>query len=67
MNNTVGDKTAALSSYSNGLNSTIITAMNLAAANSGTTISAALDVLVVVVKQLAAIRTALVAAKIPNV
>lgn len=66
-NNTAGDKTAALSYYSNGLNSTIITAMNLAAANSGTAISAALDVLVVVVKQLAAVRTALVVAKIPNV
>jgi hypothetical protein len=66
-NNTVGDKTAALSSYSNGLNSTIIAALNLAAANSGTALGAALDVLVTVVKQLAAIRAVLVAAKLPNV
>lgn len=65
-NNTSGDKTAALSSYSNGLNSTIIAALNLAAANSGTALGAALDVLVVVVKKLAALETTLVASKIPN-
>lgn len=66
-NSTVGDKTAALSSYSNGINSTIITALNLAAANSGTAIGALGDIVVTLVKQVAAIRTALVAAKIPNV
>lgn len=65
-NNTEGDKTAALSSYSNGLNSTIITALNLAAANSGTVLGAALDVLVIVVKKLAALETALAAGKLPN-
>jgi hypothetical protein len=67
VNNTVGDKTAALSSYSNGLNSTMIAALNVASTGTGTAISAAFDVLVVVVKQLAAVRTALVAQKIPNV
>lgn len=65
-NNTAGDKTAALSSYTNGLNSTIITALNLAAANSGTVLGAALDVLVIVVKKLAALETVLVASKLPN-
>lgn len=65
-NSTAGDKTASLSSYSNGLNSTIIAALNLAAANSGTALGAALDVLVVVVKKLAALETAFVASKIPN-
>lgn len=65
-NNTDGDKTAALSSYTNGLNATIITALNLAAANSGTALGAALDVLVIVVKKLAALETALVAGKLPN-
>lgn len=66
-NSTVGDKTASLSSYSNGINSTIITALNLAAANSGTAIGALGDIVVTLVKQVAAIRIALVAAKLPNV
>jgi hypothetical protein len=66
-NSTAGDKTAALSSYSNGINSTIITALNLAAANSGTAIGALGDIVVVLVKQVAALRTALVASKLPNV
>lgn len=66
-NSTVGDKTAALSSYSNGINSTIITALNLAAANSGTAIGALGDIVVTLVKQVAAIRTALVATKLMNV
>jgi hypothetical protein len=66
-NSTVGDKTASLSSYSNGINATIITALNLAAANSGTAIGALGDIVVVLVKQVAALRTALVANKLPNI
>lgn len=66
-NSTVGDKTASLASYSNGLNGTMITALNLVSGGTGTAISAAFDVLVNVVKQLAATRTALIAAKLPNV
>lgn len=66
-NSTVGDKTASLASYSNGLNGTMVTALNVVSGGTGTAISAAFDVLVNVVKQLAATRTALVAAKLPNV
>lgn len=66
-NGTDGDKTAALSAYSNGINGTIVTALNLAAANSGTAISALADVVVNLVKQVAALRTVLIAAKLPNV
>jgi hypothetical protein len=65
-NNTVGDKTAALSSYSNGLNATMITALNVVSGGTGTAIGAAFDVLVIVVKKLAAIETALSAGKLPN-
>lgn len=65
-NNTTGDKTAALSSYSNGVNSTMIAALNVVSSGTGTAIGAAFDVLVVVVKKLAALETALVAAKLPN-
>lgn len=65
-NSTEGDKSAVLASYSNGLNSTIISALNLAAANSGTVLSLALDVIVLLVKKVAAMETALVAGKLPN-
>lgn len=65
-NNTAGDKTAALSSYSNGINGTMVTALNLVSSGTGTALSAGMDVLVIVVKKLAAIETALVAAKLPN-
>lgn len=65
-NNTAGDKTAALSSYSNGLNGTMVTALNVVSGGTGTALSAAMDVLVIVVKKLAALETALVAAKLPN-
>lgn len=65
-NSTVGDKTATLASYSNGLNGTMVTALNVVSGGTGTAISAAFDVLVNVVKQLAATRTVLVAAKLPN-
>lgn len=66
-NSTVGDKAAALASYSNGVNGTMVAALNVVSGGTGTAISAGFDVLVNVVKQLAAIRTALVAAKLPNV
>lgn len=65
-NNTVGDKTAALSSYSNGLNGTMITALNLVSANTGTVLSAATDIIVLLVKKVAALETALVSNKTPN-
>lgn len=65
-NGTAGDKTAALSAYSNGINGTIVTALNLAAANSGTVISALADVVVILVKQVAALRTILISGKLPN-
>lgn len=65
-NNTAGDKTAALSSYSNGVNSTMITALNVVSGGTGTAIGAAFDVLVIVVKKLAALETVLAAGKLPS-
>lgn len=65
-NNTAGDKTAVLSSYSNGLNGTMIAALNVVSTGTGTALSAAMDVLVIVVKKLAALETVLVAAKLPS-
>lgn len=65
-NGTSGDKTIALASYSNGLNSTMISALNVVSGGTGTALSAGFDMLVNVVKQLAAIKTVLVASKLPN-
>lgn len=66
-NNTAGDKTAALSSYSNGLNGTMVTALNVVSGGTGTVLSAAMDVIVILVKKVAALETALAANKLPNV
>lgn len=65
-NNTAGDKTAALSSYSNGVNSTMISALNVVSSGTGTAIGAAFDILVIVVKKLAALETALAVKTLPN-
>lgn len=65
-NNTAGDKTAALSSYSNGLNGTMVAALNVVSGGTGTALSAAMDVIVILVKKLAALETALAANKLPN-
>lgn len=65
-NNTAGDKTAQLSSYSNGLNGTMVTALNVVSSGTGTALSAAMDVIVVLVKKLAALESALAANKLPN-
>lgn len=65
-NNTAGDKTAQLSSYANGLNGTMVTALNVVSANTGTVLSAAIDIIVLLVKKVAALETALAANKLPN-
>lgn len=65
-NNTAGDKTAALSSYTNGLNGTMVTALNVVSGGTGTALSFALDVIVILVKKVAALETVLAASKLPN-
>lgn len=65
-NSTAGDKTAILSSYSNGLSGTMVTALNLVSANTGTALSAAMNIVVLLVKKVAALETALAANKLPN-
>lgn len=65
-NSTSGDKTAVLSSYSNGLNGTMVTALNVVSANTGTALSAAMDIIVLLVKKVAAMETALAAGKLPD-
>lgn len=65
-NSTVGDKTAALTGYTNGLDGTMVAALNLVSANTGTALSTALDVIILLVKKVAALQTCLVANKVPN-
>lgn len=65
-NSTVGDKTAILASYTNGLNGTMVTALNVVSAGTGTALSSALDTIALLVKKTAALETALVANKVPN-
>lgn len=65
-NNTVGDKSVALSSYSNGLNGTMVSALNVVSTGTGTALSAAMDIIVLLVKKVAALETALAAGKLPN-
>lgn len=65
-NSTAGDKTTALVTYSNGLSGTMVTALNVVSASTGTALSAAMDVIVNLVKKVAALETALASGKLPN-
>lgn len=65
-NSGVGDKTIALANYSNGLNGTMVSALNVVSSGTGTTLSAALDMIVNLTKKVQALETALVANKLPN-
>lgn len=65
-NNTAGDKTVALTSYSNGLSGTMVTALNVVSASTGTALSAAMDIIVILVQKVAALETTLAAGKLPN-
>lgn len=66
-NSTVGDKTAVLAAYTNGIDATMVTALNVVSAGAGTALSAALDTIALLVKKTAALETALAASKRPNV
>lgn len=65
-NSGVGDKTVALANYTNGLNGTMVSALNVVSAGTGTALSAAMDMIVNLNKKVQALETVLVATKIPN-
>lgn len=65
-NSTAGDKTAVLTAFTNTISGPMVTALNLTSAGLGTAISGMADMLVLVVKKLAAHETALVAFKLPS-
>lgn len=65
-NSTAGDKTAVVGAYTNGLNGTMTTALDVVSAGTGAALSAALDTVALLVKKTAALETALVAGTLPN-
>lgn len=65
-NSTAGDKTTQLAAYVNGVSGTMVTALNVVSAGTGTALSATADVVVLLVKKVAALETTLAAGKFPN-
>lgn len=65
-NSTAGDKTAVLTAFTNNISGAMVTALDLTSPGLGTALSGMADMLVLVVKKLAAHETALVAAKLPS-
>lgn len=65
-NSTAGDKTAILAAYSNGLNGTMVSALNVVSSGTGTALSSALDTIALLVKKIAALETTLAAGKLPS-
>lgn len=61
-----GDKTVALSNYANGLNGTMVSALNVVSSGTGTALSTAMDMIVNLTKKVQALETALAANKLPN-
>lgn len=61
-----GDKTVSLTNYSNGLNSTMVTALNVVSGGTGTALSAALDAIVLLNKKVQALESALASGNLPN-
>lgn len=65
-NTATGDKTAQLVTYANGLNGTMVSALNVVSAGTGTALSTALDTIVLLVKKVSALETTLASGKLPN-
>lgn len=65
-NSSVGDKTAVVTDYVNGIDGTMVTALNVVSTGLGTAISALADAVVLVRKKQQAIETALASGKLPN-
>jgi hypothetical protein len=65
-NTAAADKTAVLTTYANGVNGTMVSALNVVSAGTGTALSAGLDVVALLVKKVAALEATLAAGKFPN-
>lgn len=65
-NSTAGNKTAILAAYTNGLDGTMVAALNVVSSGVGTALNTGLASVALLVQKVAAIETALVASKLPN-
>lgn len=65
-NSGVGDKTVALANYSNGINGTMVSALNVVSSGTGTALSALADMVVNLTKKVQAMETAAAANKLAN-
>lgn len=65
-NSTAGNKTAILAAYTNGLDGTMVAALNVVSSGAGTALNTGLASVALLVQKVAAIETALVAGKLPN-
>lgn len=65
-NSTAGDKTAQLVAYTNSLNGTMVSALNVVSTGAGTALSSGLDSIALLVKKVAALETTLASGKLPN-
>jgi len=65
-NSSAGDKTAVVTDYVSTLDGTMVTALNVVSAGTGTALSSALDVVVLLRKKVQALEAALALNKLPN-
>lgn len=65
-NTATADKTAVLTTYANGLNGTMVSALNVVSSGTGTALSTALDNIALLVKKVSALETTLAAGKFPS-
>lgn len=65
-NASVGSKTTVVPNYTNGLNGTMVSALNVVSAGTGTALSSALDSVAALTSKVQALETALAAGKLPN-
>lgn len=61
-----GSKTTIIPNYTNGLNGTMVTALNTISAGTGSALSSALDSIAALTSKVQALETALSAGKLPN-
>lgn len=61
-----GSKTTVVPNYTNGLNGTMVSALNVVSAGTGTALSSALDSVAALTSKVQALETALAPSKLPN-
>lgn len=65
-NSSAGDASIVITDYVNGVNGTMVSALNVVSAGTGTALSAAIDMIVVLRKKVQALESTLANGKFPN-